>query len=74
MSSSADHCPHCAKKLEDPRRVFCPHCKKAIVDLKTIRFMGDNTLVNAKHEYFWKTGDPAVYAKPGALDYNPSLP
>lgn len=57
-----------------PERLnFCQHCRRAIRDLRSIRFVGVRTAeANRKLELFAATGDPAVFAKPGALDFNPA--
>jgi hypothetical protein len=67
-------CQRCDHENVDPKRLFCENCG-AIVDrngLGRVRLLG---LVGVQHsnspkiEEFWETGDPAVFASPGAKDY-----
>lgn len=65
-------CPRCGEPVQE-RAVFCPSCG-AVVDLEGLRgqrivgFVGAQS-TNPKVEQFWETGDPSVFAKPGAPDY-----
>lgn len=54
------------------RRNFCRHCGRAIRDLKGLRVLGRTAERSRKLELFAATGDPAVFAKPGAPDFNPA--
>ena len=66
-------CPHCDGPVP-ARRNFCPHCKKVVGDLSRIRINGftGRSSMSPKMQRYWETGDPAVFAKPGAPDYNPA--
>lgn len=67
-------CPHCGEDTLEKWN-FCQHCRHKIRDLRGIKLgPGISTRAAAKKDYFFETGDPAVYAAPGALDYNPDLP
>lgn len=68
-------CPHCNRRGDGG--IWCPHCKKAydleeareiLGSLKWKNFTGAES-TSPKVEEFWKTGDPAVFAKPGAPDH-----
>tara|TARA_B100000287_G_scaffold243975_3_gene229401 strand:+ start:4088 stop:4312 length:225 start_codon:yes stop_codon:yes gene_type:complete len=68
-------CPHCGE-LGDGG-IWCPHCnlaydldeaRKTLSSIKTKGFTGPGS-VNPNVEKFWATGDPSVFAKPGAPDY-----
>ena len=69
------HCPHC--EMFGNGGIWCPHCGKAydvdearkiLNSIKTKGFTGASS-VNPKVEKFNATGDPSVFAKPGAPDY-----
>jgi hypothetical protein len=60
-------CPTCGARTEE-RLYFCTTCKHKIRDLRSIRF-GRGTYTSLKMREFVETGDPAVFAKPGAPDY-----
>jgi hypothetical protein len=52
---------------------FCPSCgrvvdRERLIGLTIQGFRGPASL-NPKVQKFWRTGDPSVFAKPGALDY-----
>lgn len=57
--------------------IWCPHCNRAYdlaeaqATLRSIKWSGftGSASTNPKVEEFVQTGDPAVFAKPGALDY-----
>jgi hypothetical protein len=81
--SNEDVCPKCEFKPDPKSRqtIWCPKCGKSYdpartrASLSTIvvnGFIGGSSL-SPKMEKFHETGDPAVFAKPGALDYDPSL-
>lgn len=72
MTDHQRPCPHCGKNT-DSTRVFCEHCKKALIDLKSIKIQGPKGMSRSM-DYFYSTGDPAVFAQPGAPDYDPTLP
>lgn len=64
--SEKQHCETCPPH----RTTFCPLCGKADrATLKGVRLMG---LVGVMHsnsskiDEFWNTGDPSVFARPGA--------
>jgi len=71
-------CPHCGRVGDGG--IWCPHCGKAydaeeakaiLGSIKTKGFTGASS-VNPNVEKFWATGDPSVFAKPGAPDYQGS--
>lgn len=73
------HCPCCEKDTEGG--IWCGVCGKSYDPAKTREalgsisvnsFMGVESL-SPQMEKFQETGDPAVFAKPGALDYDPSF-
>ena len=81
--SNEDVCPKCEFKPDPESRptIWCPECGKsfdpartraALASISVNSFIGGARL-NPKMEKFKETGDPAVFAKPGALDYDPSL-
>ena len=54
-------------------RNFCPECGR-VVDLEALKKIGIHPPdMSAKKEYFWSTGDPSVFSKPGDPDFNPAL-
>ena len=63
-------CSHCREMTDDSRN-FCIHCGYKIRDL-VIR-LGKGTKHSSSIDYFLDSGDPAVFASPGALDYDPEL-
>lgn len=67
-------CSNCHEETPEAFN-FCQHCRHKIRDLRGIRIgAGVSTRFREKRDYFFETGDPAVFAKPGALDYDPRLP
>lgn len=67
-------CPNCHEETPESRN-FCQHCRHKVRDLRGIRIgAGVSMRARSKKEYFLETGNPAVYAAPGSLDYDPSLP
>ena len=76
-------CPNCEFKPDPEVRptIWCPECGKsfdpartreALASISVNSFIGGASL-SPKMEKFKETGDPAVFGKPGALDYEPSL-
>ncbi len=64
-------CSHCQSSTPEARN-FCQECGHKIRDLKVIRF-GAGCRRSPALDYFWESGDPAVFASKGALDFDPSL-
>tara|TARA_B100001750_G_scaffold118765_1_gene94219 strand:+ start:285 stop:509 length:225 start_codon:yes stop_codon:yes gene_type:complete len=69
------YCPHCEEKTIGG--IWCGECSKAydiddarktLGSLKFTNFTGGAS-TSPKVEKFWETGDPSVFAKPGAPDY-----
>jgi hypothetical protein len=65
-------CPTCERETPESRN-FCVHCKHRVRDLRGVIKLGKGTRNVRSIEKFWETGDPAVFAKPGALDYDPRI-
>ncbi len=76
-------CPGCGFHPPEGERstIWCPQCGKSFDPAKTREalasisvngFIGGASL-SPQMQKFQETGDPAVFAKPGALDYDPSL-
>ena len=70
------NCSRCGHVNEESRRLFCQSCGKLLNQevLKSVRlpgFVGVAHSTSPKIEEFWQTGDPAVFASPGAKDYRP---
>ena len=63
-------CPHCKEKTPESRN-FCIHCGHKVRDLGVIK-LGKGTKRTPAIDLFLESGDPAVFAKKGALDYKPS--
>ena len=67
-------CRRCGEPMG--RKFVCGNCKWVDVEgarsARMFGFTGPQSL-NGKVEYFWQTGDPAVFASPGAPDYRPEL-
>jgi hypothetical protein len=76
-------CENCGFEPDPKERptIWCPECGKSIDPAETsaaLRSISVNGFIGGaslspKMEKFNETGDPAVFAKPGALDYDPSL-
>ena len=64
-------CKHCSERTPETRN-FCQHCGHKVRDLKEIK-LGKGTGHTPAIDIFLDSGDPAVFAKPGALDYDPEL-
>lgn len=69
-------CSRCGHANESARRLFCEECGKLLDrdGLRGVRvpgFVGVLHSTSPKIEEFWRTGDPAVFAAPGAKDYRP---
>ncbi len=71
------HCAHCG--IDTEGGIWCSVCKrsydrnetrKVLASMKFKNFTGQASC-SPKVEQFWQTGDPAVFAKPGAPDYQP---
>ena len=69
-------CSRCGQ--ETPAKFnFCQSCGYRTRDLRTCSIRlgpGVNQMRAEKIDYALWSGNPAVFAKPGALDYDPSLP
>ena len=72
------YCSRCEKDTEGG--IWCGECKMAynikearsiLRSIKTQGFTG-HASTSPKVEQFLQTGDPSVFAKPGALDYKSS--
>ena len=69
------YCSHCERDTEGG--IWCSECNKSYDPEETRKVLGSMKFKNftgaascsPKVEEFWKTGDPAVFAKPGAPDY-----
>jgi hypothetical protein len=67
-------CPRCNHENVEAQRLFCENCG-AVVDrsnLRAVRLLGPVGVQHSnspKIEQFWETGDPSVFASPGAKDY-----
>jgi len=69
-------CPRCGHVNAEARRLFCEQCGKALDPdgVRSVRlagFVGVLHSTSPKIEKFWSTGDPSVFASPGAKDYRP---
>ena len=63
-------CAHCHEQTPETRN-FCVLCGHKVRDLKTVK-LGPGTIHRPSIDKFWESGDPSVFAKKGALDYDPS--
>jgi len=81
--SESKTCQNCGYQTDPDERqgIWCPKCRKSIDpeetkevlgSMKIQSFIGGQSLSPAM-ERFNETGDPAVFAKKGALDYDPAL-
>lgn len=63
-------CPFCSEETPANRNSCqaCKHLLKRVVP--RFRWVG-GAPSNSKLEMFWTTGEPSVFARPGAPDYNP---
>lgn len=69
------YCSHCERDTEGG--IWCSECNKSYDPEETRKVLGSMKFKNftgaascsPKVEEFWKTGDPAVFAKPGAPDF-----
>ena len=64
-------CPTCFEETPEARN-FCIHCDHKVRDLRVIK-LGAGCRRSSALDYFWETGEPAVFAQKGALDYDPAL-
>ncbi len=64
-------CSHCQEETPEARN-FCAYCGHKVRDLKTVK-LGVGTRHTPSIDLFWESGDPAVFAKEDALDFDPSL-
>ena len=72
-------CLNCKCVTPPGRRstIWCPQCGKSFDPEKTREVLGSvgfknftgGSSTSPKVEKFWETGDPSVFAKPGALDH-----
>lgn len=60
---SAAPCPTCG--VDDRNRLFCPAGHLTVSKVKAF------PMISGKMDKFWATGDPSVFAAPGAFDYDP---
>ena len=65
-------CPTCFEDTPESRN-FCIHCRHKVRDLRGVIRLGHGTRNIRSLDYFWETGDPSVFAKPGAVDYDPAV-
>lgn len=68
-------CPH-PNHDDGKRTLFCECGKvKDQSSLKKVRLMGftGGQSTSAAMDMFWRTGDPAVFSKPGDPDYDPKV-
>jgi len=73
--TTVKHCPTCDKDTEGG--IWCGVCGKAYSSTDASRILGGMKFksftgassTSPKVEKFWQTGDPSVFAKKGALDY-----
>ncbi len=71
MDGGLKTCDHCNERTPSARN-FCQFCGHRTVDLKKIKF-GKGTKRTPAIDIFLDSGDPAVFASKGALDYDPEL-
>ena len=64
-------CPTCFEETPEARN-FCIHCKHKVRDLRVVKF-GAGCRHSPALDYFWESGEPAVFASKDALDYDPAL-
>jgi hypothetical protein len=69
-------CHRCEHENVDQKRIFCESCGAILdkSDLRRVRLMGPIGVQHSNSDSiaeFWETGDPSVFASPGAKDYVP---